>query len=47
MAGSVMLHCGSVGNTSRTRRSTSPAAEVCGKLLVFGIEGKKIVDCCA
>ena len=42
-----MLHCDSVGNTSRTRRSTSPAAEVCGKILVFGIEVKEIVDCCA
>ena len=47
MAGSVILHCVSVGNTSRARRSTSPAAEVCGKILVFGVEVKKIVDCCA
>ena len=33
-AGSEMLHRGSI----------SPAAEVCGKLPAFEIEGKKIVD---
>ena len=42
-----MLHRGSVGNTSRTGRSTFPAAETCGKIWVFEIIGKEISDCCA
>ena len=46
-ADSVMLHRGSVGNTSRTEHSISPAAEVFGQIPAFQIEGKKIVHCCA
>ena len=46
-AGCEMLHRGSVGNTSRTERSTSPAAEICDKILTFEPEGNKIEDCCA
>ena len=42
-----MLHRGSVRNTSRTELSTSPAAEVCDKILGFEFEGNKVVDCCA
>ena len=41
-----MLHGSAVGNTSRTGRSSSPAAEFCGKIPAFEIEGKEIVDCC-
>ena len=42
-----MLDRGSVGNMSRAGLSTSPGAEVCGKLPAFKIGGKRVVDCCA
>ena len=45
-AGSGMLHGSAVGNTSRTGRASSPAADVCGKIPASKFEGKKIADCC-
>ena len=42
-----MLHGSAVGNTSKTGRSTSPAAEVSGKIPASEIEGKETLNCCA
>ena len=39
-----MLHSSAVGKTSRTRRASSPAGEVCGKIPAFEIKGKKTAD---
>ena len=41
-----MLHGSAVGNTSRTGRSSSPAAELCGEIPAFENEGKGIADYC-
>ena len=41
-----MLHGSAVSKTSRTRRPSSPAAKVCGKIPAFEIRGKKTADYC-
>ena len=41
-----MLRGSAVGNKSKTGRSSSPTAEVCGKIPAFEIEGKSFADCC-
>ena len=46
-AGCATVHGIALGNTSKTGRSTSPAAEVCGKITAFKTEVKKSSDCCA
>ena len=46
-AGCATVHGIAVDNTSRTGRSTSPAAEVCGKIPAFETEDKKTADFCA